>query len=105
LPRPLFAPDGLKTLDKNKILIAEGGINRNDPNLARAGTGQITLVTIGDSGTAKLEAIASGLDLPTTFVVESNKKAICVVESQYDHLFKYKRNPHYPFRLTKVDLN
>ena len=49
LPRPLFAPDGLKILDKNKILIAEGGVNRNDPNLARAGTGKITLVTIDEA--------------------------------------------------------
>ena len=105
LPRPLFAPDGLKILDKNKILIAEGGVNRNDPNLARAGTGKITLVTIDEAWVANLETIASGLDLPTTFVLEPNKKALWVVESQYDHLFKYKRNPHYPFRITKVDLN
>jgi sugar lactone lactonase YvrE len=104
LPRPLFAPDGLKVLNKNNLLIVEGG-STSDPSLATAGRGKITQVQLSDSiPEGKLKVIADGLDVPSAFAIDDEINMLWVVESQYDHLFKYKNNPPYSFRILGIEL-
>lgn len=73
--------------------------------MAENGAGQITEVDL--SGTpATVSALSTGLDVPTTFAVDSDAGQLWVVESQFDELFGDPSGPgQSPFCVVPVALD
>jgi sugar lactone lactonase YvrE len=99
--RPLFAADGLKAISNGNLIVIEGG-SVSDSALANGGSGRVTKIIVEKNNSAKLEILKEGLDVPTTFAISGNE--IFVIESQYDHLFKYKSIKHNPFIVRKFSI-
>ena len=76
LPRPLNAPDGIKTIDKNNLLVVE---NRSE------GKWKGSLTKINLSKKATLKILRDDLDTPTTVAIKGN--TAWVVQAQFRHLF------------------
>lgn len=103
LPRRLFTPDGLK-FHKDALIVVEGA-SYPTKSLARGGTGKITKIHLPYSNhMVSFETIKEGFDVPTTFTIIEND--LWVVESQYDHLFKYGDKMLQPkeFNIYKIKL-
>ncbi|MBS0251044.1 MAG: hypothetical protein JSR78_08260 [Proteobacteria bacterium] len=87
-PRPLVLPDGLRTFNGSRFLLAEGG-------------GTIDLVTMaGDK--AEIKELDGGLAGPTGVAVSDGK--VFATEGQLQHLFDAKKNgpPELPFHVVAV---
>ena len=70
LPRLLEAPDGIKTIDSETLLVVEN-------------KGSLTIVELKNS--IKLKKIKENLDTPTTVAIKDN--TALVLEAQFGHLF------------------
>jgi sugar lactone lactonase YvrE len=86
--RPLVFPDGLRTLDGTRFLMAEGG-------------GTIDFVTVSGD-TAQIETLKDGLLSPTGVALSGTN--IWVTEGQLPHLFDAAKNgpPKLPFQVLAV---
>lgn len=85
----LTAPDGMRALDADTLLVAEG-------------SGRLTKVAV-DGSTATATAIASDLDQPTGVVVA--RGSAWVAEGQLGRLFAMPpQAPNLPFAIRRVDL-
>ena len=94
LPRPLNAPDGIKSIDKNNLLVVE--------NRAK-GTWNGSLTKINFSKTVTLENLRDDLDTPTTVAVKG--KTAWVLQAQFAHLFGDEKDvPPGPFEIISVKL-
>lgn len=91
----IHGADGLTALGGGRFLIVEGG------GLSAGARGALWGVTVFD-GQAKLNAIASDLNVPTTATVID--KTAYVVEGQLDHLFDPDAGVADPYRILAIDL-
>ena len=92
LPRPLNAPDGIKAIDKDNLLVVE---NRTE------GTWKGSLTNINLSNTVTLKTLKDNLDTPTTVAIKGN--TAWVLQAQFSHLFGDEKDiPPGPFEIIGV---
>ena len=92
LPRPLNAPDGIKAIDKDNLLVVE---NRAE------GTWKGSLTNINLSNTVTLKTLKDNLDTPTTVAIKGN--TAWVLQAQFSHLFGDEKDiPPGPFEIIGV---
>ena len=86
LPRPLNAPDGIKAIDKNNLLVVEN-------------KGSLTHINLSDPITLKI--LKDNLDTPTTVAIKG--KIAWVLQAQFGHLFGDEKDiPPGPFEIIGV---
>ena len=86
LPRPLNAPDGIKAIDKNNLLVVEN-------------KGSLTNINLSDPITLKI--LKDNLDTPTTVAIKG--KIAWVLQAQFGHLFGDEKDiPPGPFEIIGV---
>ena len=86
LPRPLNAPDGIKAIDKNNLLVVEN-------------KGSLTNISLSDP--IILNVIKDNLDTPTTVAIKG--KTAWVLQAQFGHLFGDEKDiPPGPFEIIGV---
>ena len=86
LPRPLNAPDGIKAIDKNNLLVVEN-------------KGSLTNINLSDPIT--LNILKDNLDTPTTVAIKG--KIAWVLQAQFGHLFGDEKDvPPGPFEIIGV---
>ena len=86
LPRPLNAPDGIKAIDKNNLLVVEN-------------KGSLTNINLSDPITLKI--LKDNLDTPTTVAIKG--KTAWVLQAQFGHLFGDEKNiPPGPFEIIGI---
>ena len=87
LPRPLNAPDGIKAIDKNNLLVVEN-------------KGSLTHINLSDPITLKI--LKDNLDTPTTVAIKG--KTAWVLQAQFGHLFGDEKDiPPGPFVIIGVN--
>ena len=93
LQRSLNAPDGVKAIDKNNLLVVE---NRSEGTWK----GALTKINLKDNS---LNILKDNLDTPTTVAIKGN--SAWVLQAQFDHLFGDKKDisPD-PFEIVKVQV-
>ena len=92
LPRPLNAPDGIKAIDKNNLLVVE--------NRAK-GTWNGSLTKITLSSPIQMEVLKDNLDTPTTVAIKG--KTAWVLQAQFGHLFGDEKDvPPGPFEIVGI---
>ena len=83
LPRPLNAPDGIKAINKNNLLVVEN-------------KGSLTNINLSDPITLKI--LKDNLDTPTTVAMRG--KTAWVLQAQFAHLFGDEKDvPPGPFEI------
>lgn len=86
LPRPLNAPDGLKAINKNNLLVVEN-------------KGSLTNINLSEPITLKI--LRDNLDTPTTVAIKG--KIAWVLQAQFGHLFGDEKDiPPGPFEIIGV---
>ena len=86
LPRPLNAPDGIKAINKNNLLVVEN-------------KGSLTKINLSDPITLKI--LKDNLDTPTTVAMRG--KIAWVLQAQFAHLFGDEKDiPPGPFEIIGV---
>ena len=86
LPRPLNAPDGIKAINKNNLLVVEN-------------KGSLTKINLSDPITLKI--LKDNLDTPTTVAMRG--KTAWVLQAQFAHLFGDEKDvPPGPFEIIGV---
>ena len=86
LPRTLNAPDGIKAIDQNNLLVVEN-------------KGSLTHISLSDPITLKI--LKDNLDTPTTLAIK--EKTAWVLQAQFGHLFGDEKNiPPGPFEIIGV---
>ena len=86
LPRPLNAPDGIKAINKNNLLVVEN-------------KGSLTNINLSDPITLKI--LKDNLDTPTTVAMRG--KIAWVLQAQFAHLFGDEKDiPPGPFEIIGV---
>ena len=86
LPRPLNAPDGIKAIDKNNLLVVEN-------------KGSLTNINLLDPITLKI--LKDNLDTPTTVAIKG--KTAWVLQAQFGHLFGDEKDiPPGPFEIIGI---
>jgi len=88
LPRLLNAPDGIKTINKQTLIVVEN-------------KGSLTTIKLNDP--IELSVIRENLDTPTTVAIKNN--TAWVLEAQFGHLFGEDKNiPPDKFKIIGVKL-
>ena len=88
LPRLLNAPDGIKTINKQTLIVVEN-------------KGSLTTIKLNDR--IELSVIRENLDTPTTVAIKNN--TAWVLEAQFGHLFGEDKNiPPDKFKIIGVKL-
>ncbi|MEM8730420.1 MAG: hypothetical protein AAGF79_10930 [Pseudomonadota bacterium] len=95
LPADIHGADGLTALGQGRFLIVEGG------GLSAGARGALLGVTLAN-GTARIDTLATDLNVPTTATIVGN--TAYVVEGQLDHLFDQTAGPADPYRILAIEL-
>ena len=112
LERKLIAPDGIK-YHNGRLFVIEGsgefGIigKLKKGGIAIGGAGKLSEIIFSnkeeDQSAILVRSILAGLDVPTTFTIIDGKAWI--VESQYDHLFKFKNITPNIFNIRAISID